>query len=308
MGEENTAPEWLSGIEDESVKESLGGFESQEKLFETIGYKIPEAEVKDWREGLPDDMKKTAERFTSPEDALRSIEDFRKRDSQVRVPGKEATDEEKASYYKAIGVPENAEGYEFKLAEGEESTPEIEAANKQWAERLHGLTVPTETANELVKFLQEDLVAAQAAQNKADEENVKVQEDALRAEWKGDDYEKNKTVANRAFTELANRAGIDIEELTSMETKDGKLLMDDARMMRVFAAVGREMAEGSLGATLTESEINTAEDQLIELRKQITSAQADGNSKKANKLFEQEQALIAKMKGNKNIVGDGRAT
>ena len=307
MGEENTAPEWLSGIEDESVKESLGGFESQEKLFETIGYKIPEAEVKDWREGLPDDMKKTAERFTSPEDALRSIEDFRKRDSQVRVPGKEATDEEKASYYKAIGVPENAEGYEFKLAEGEESTPEIEAANKQWAERLHGLTVPTETANELVKFLQEDLVAAQAAQNKADEENVKVQEDALRAEWKGDDYEKNKTVANRAFTELANRAGIDIEELTSMETKDGKLLMDDARMMRVFAAVGREMAEGSLGATLTESEINTAEDQLIELRKQITSAQADGNSKKANKLFEQEQALIAKMKGNKNIVGDGRA-
>ena len=61
-----------------------------------------EATIKDqdWRSDLPEDLRKTAERFASKADAVRAIESFRKRESQVRVPGKDATDDEKAAYRK----------------------------------------------------------------------------------------------------------------------------------------------------------------------------------------------------------------
>lgn len=300
---------WVDSIEDEGLKESLGKFESQEKFFDVIGYKVPEpleAEPKDWREGLPEDLKKTADRFTSPEDALRSIEDFRKRDSQVRVPGKDATDDEKVAYNKAIGVPENAEGYEFKLMEGEESTPEIEASNKLWGERLHGLHIPVESANELVKFLQEDVAAAHQVEKDADKEFAKKTEDDLKSEWKGDDYDINIKVADKALTEVANRIGVPLENYTNKELKGGRYLMDDPDMVRFIAYIGREMSEGTLGPTLTDSERETVEDQLSDIRKQITEAQSVGDTKKANRLFQKEQDLIAKMDGDKKIVGDGR--
>jgi len=269
---------WTESFSDEN-KEAFKGFESQDKLFEAINYKAPEA--KDWRDGMSDDLKKTADRFTSAEDAVRSIADFRKRESQVRVPSKDATNEEKTAYYKAIGVPETSEGYEFKLSEGEESTPEIEATNKQWSKRLHGLAIPTETANQLVQFLQEDFAAAEEEQVKADAAYVKESEASLKAEWKGDEYEKNKTFANKAFAEVANRAGINMEELSTIETKSGRFLMDDPRMLKLFSIVGREMAEGTLGSTLTEGERDTMTDQLSEIRGKI---EATSNSKEKNRL------------------------
>ena len=301
---ENLEPTWVDSIEDADLKETLGKFENQDKLFEAIGYEVPKApEAKDWREGLPEDLKKQAERFTSAEDAVRSIADLRKRESQVRVPGKDSTDDERSAYYKAIGVPDKPEGYEFKLMEGEETSPEIEASNKVWGERLHGLSIPVESANQLVKFLQEDLAAAQQVETDADAAFVKTSEDALKAEWKGDDFEKNKAFANKAFTEIANRAGINMDELTTIETKNGRFLMDDARMLKLFSVIGREMAEGTLGSVLTEGERDTITDQLTEIRSKIKDAQDAGNSKLANRLYNQEQKLIAKMDGDKPITG-----
>jgi len=177
----------------------------------------------------------------------------------------------------------------------------MEASNKEWGERLHSLKVPTETVNQLLGFMQEDATAFQALEVKADAEFVAQSEAELKAEWKGAEYEKNKDVANRAFKEIANRAGVNLEELTTMETSNGRFLMDTPAMLRIFAAFGREMAEGSLGPTLTDGERGTMQDQLTELRGKIEAANAKGNSKEANRFYQDEQALIAKMDGNKPI-------
>ncbi|MEE9302975.1 MAG: hypothetical protein V3U84_04230, partial [Thiotrichaceae bacterium] len=285
-------------------KEALSGFESQEKLFEAINYKVPEptkADPVDWRDGMDDELKKTADRFTSPTEAIRSIQELRKRESAVRVPGKEATDEETSAYHKAIGVPETAEGYKFELPEGVESTPEIEASNKQWGERLHGLNVPVETVSELVKFMQEDANLMQEQEIKADADFVAQSSAALKAEWKGEEYDKNISIANKAFTEVANRAGINLEELKTMETKEGRFLMDDPRMLKIFSTFGREMAEGTLGPTLTDGERDNLTDELTDVRAKIVAANESGNSKEANRLYQQELAIIAKKDGNKSI-------
>ena len=297
------APVWNEGFSEEH-KEALSGFESQEKLFEAIGYKVPEpakVEPGDWRAGLDEEQLKTAERFVDPASMVRSIQESRKRESLVRVPGKEATDAEVATYHKAIGVPENPEGYVFELPEGMEMTPEMEESNKEWGQRLHDLDVPVETVNTLLGYLLDDAQILRESEVKADANFVAESESILKAEWKGEEYEKNKGVANRAFKEIANRAGIPIDELTMMQTSEGRFVMDDPRMMKIFAAFGREMAEGSLGPTMSEGERGTMQDQLVELRARMEDANHKGDSKTANRLYQDEQALIAKMDGNKPI-------
>lgn len=258
----------------------------------------------DWRSDLPEDLRKTADRFASKEDAVRAIENFRKRESQVRVPGKNATDEEVSVYQKAIGIPEKAEDYEFPdLPEGQELTDEVKASRAQWSERFKELNLPNETAKALSQLVNEDAVEMLKAQVESDKVFAASQEEALRSEWKGDDYDKNKTLANRAFKDIATRAGLDVEALTKIETKDGRFLMDRVEMSKLFAVIGREMAEGSLGPALSDNERDTVGDQISDVRKQIAEAQASGDSKAANLLFAKEQKLIEKMSGSKPVVG-----
>lgn len=262
-----------------------------------------DATNQDWTADLPDDLKETGKRFASKADAVRSIIDLRKRESQVRVPGKDAKPEEIAAYHKAIGVPDKPEAYEFFDAEGFEVTDEVKAERAEWGKRFQALGISKDAAKKLSQFVTEDQQRSYDNLIASDKKFAEEQEAALRAEWKGEEYERNKTLANNAFREVANRTGLNLEALTKIETKDGRLLMDRADMVRMFAAIGREMAEGTLGPTLTDTEKDTVDDQIRGVRDQITEAQASGDSKRANKLYQQEQALIAKRSGNKTIVG-----
>ena len=258
----------------------------------------------DWRSDLPDDLKETANRFTSKADAVRAIADLRKRESQVRVPGRDATPEQIAAYQKAVGVPDKPELYEFPdLPEGLELTDQVKESRTQWGKRFHTLGVSKETAKELSKLVNEDVVRELTAQKEADKAFATKQEEALRNEWKGDEYERNKTLANRAFSDLANRTGLKLDDLTRIETKDGRFLMDRAEIVKMFAVIGREMSEGSLGPTLTESEKDTVDEQIRNIRTQTAEAQSAGDSKRANALYQQEQALIARREGSKPVVG-----
>ena len=256
----------------------------------------------DWRSDLPEDLRKTAERFASVADTVRAIENFRKRESQVRVPGKNATEEEISAYRKAVGIPEKPDDYEFSDLSEEELTDEIKTSRQEWSKRFHQLGIPKESAKALSKMVNDDQQKYMSAQVEADKAFSKSQEDALRAEWKGD-FDKNKTLANRAFKDIAERAGIKLNDLTKIETKDGRFLMDRAEIVKLFSIIGREMAEGSLGPALTESERETVEEEIRGVRNEIDEAQSQGDSKRANRLYQKEQKLIARQRGNKPIVG-----
>ena len=276
---------WTDSISDEGLKESLGQFESQDQLLEAIGYS-PEVvkEPLPWSESiaeLPEDLKKVGERFTSQEDVVRAIQNFQKREGQVRVPGKNATDEELAAYRKAIGIPEDVKGYE------------LDDSRETMAEKFLEWGIPSKTAKDIVGYLDEAKGTYEESQIEEDKAFAKSQEDALRDEWKGD-YDQNKTYANRAFKEIADRAGLDIEELSKIETKDGRFLLDRAEIVKMFASIGKEMGEGTLGP-ISEGQSETISEEIEAVRKQIAEAQGEGNSKKANKLFQKEQALLEKL-------------
>lgn len=301
---------WAAGIKDEGLRGSLSQFESQDKLFEAIGYKPPEPKVIDWREQIKDDdAKKFAEGSTDVNHLVKRALDMRtKLSSAIVRPGKNATPEEQATYRKAMGIPDTHEGYEFPELPAEELTDAVKAERSTWAKRFHDLQIPKETAKLLLQFVGADSAKYLEDQVKADKAFADKAEAALRSEWKGEEYEKNKNMANRAFTELASRAGIAVDFLTKIETKDGRFLMDRPELVKLFAVVGREMAEGSLGPSLSETEVESIDGQINDLRKQQAEAQASGNSKLANELYKKEQAAIARRNGNQGIVGArGRA-
>ncbi len=250
-------------------------------------------EVTDWRKDVPDELKATADRFTSRDDALRAIQDLRKRESHVRVPAKDADEDAVAAYHKAIGVPENVEGYEFPELEDGEMTEEIKADREGWAKAFHEHNIPKAAADALIQRFFETQTAGQEAVLAADKKFADDETAKLKTDW-GGDFDANKTISNRALTDIATRAGVNVEDLKQIETKDGRFLFDNAMLSRMFALVGREMAEGHLGG-VGEGERETIEGQIKTLAKKAEEASASGDRKEANALYTKEQALRAKL-------------
>lgn len=278
--------------------------ESAEKPAEAT----PEAPPPPWYGDVDDDLKKVASRFTSPADALRSIADFRKRESQVRVPGKDATDEDRAKYLKAIGVPDKPDGYEFPALTKEELTDQVKESREGWAKTFHEHGVSKDQASALVKAFMTEQDALLQSAIEADKQHVQQAEDALRKEWQGKNYDVNGTLAKRAFETVASRAGLSVDELNQIRTSADRLIMDDPRMARMWAIVGKEMQEGTLGGAVGEDEREGIEGEIQDLQKKIDEARGRGDTATRDRLYQQQLAAYAKLVGSGPIVGSrGRA-
>lgn len=263
--------------------------------------------VDDWRAPIEDkELRKVADRFASPADMAKAVSDLRKREStSIRLPGKDASDEDVAAYKAAIGVPENVDGYEFALPEGREATDDDKAFQSAAGEVFHKLNISAEQATGLNAWWNEFQAQAEAAQTEADKAFAAETEAALRKEWPGQEFDRNKVFADRAATELF---GDTIEQVREIETKDGKFVLDHPALVKVLARVGREMDEGKLGSVISEGDRDAIDTQIADLDKKIEVAQRSGDRETANRLYQQQLALTQKIVGNQGIVGaEGRA-
>lgn len=259
---------------------------------------------KPWYDGVPDDLKKTAERFASKEDALRAILSMRKRESQIRVPGKDASDEERTAYRKAIGVPEAADKYELPDIPEAFQSDTADTERQGWMAFFHENEVPADLAKTLVARFYEGEQAKLQGLQEADADYAKEQMAALDKEW-GNEAAKNKTLAKRGFDAIADRAGVSPDEMNQIETKSGTFLMDDARLLRIFAVIGREMGEAGLGGVTSDGERDTLNAQIEQVQKEIDTAQANGQDRKANELYQKKLKLTEQREGSGLIVGAG---
>ncbi|WP_428687234.1 hypothetical protein [Roseibium sp.] len=258
----------------------------------------------DWRAALPDDLKKHADQFNSPEDLVKGHRNLRQQLSKAIVPpGKDAGEDEVAAYRKAIGVPADPGGYKFKMPEGVDASENDKAFHAEMAKVFHGLNISKDQAKGLNEAFNTLSTAAQEAQIEADKEYAAQSETELKKSW-GKDYDVNKAHAERAAAQMF---GDDFEEIRAMELRTGRFVMDHPVMLKALATIGREMAEGGLVPPLSDDAAEQANDEIRDIREKIAKAQAAGDNKRANELFQREQALIAKVQGNKSIVGAGRA-
>jgi hypothetical protein len=207
----------------------------------------------DWRSSITDpDAKEFATRLATPADAVKVAMDLRKANSSmVRVPGKDATPEDRAKFNKLIGVPETVEGYTFDI--GREPSEGDKAIQGNLAKIAFENGIPATAMTALSKAVTELATAARVEENRVAVEARAANEAALRKEW-GADYEANKTLASRAvqaFGEIKSHP--EVVEFFDKTLVNGQKLGDHPIMVRMLGNIGRRMGEGEfIGAVGSE--------------------------------------------------------
>jgi hypothetical protein len=154
-----------------------------------------------WMEGLPDELKgdKTLSRYSDLETFARGhLETKRLASSKVIVPGDDASEDDRAAFYNAIGRPENADDYEIKTVElpvdaSDEERAALAEATKPFKEFAHKLGLTAAQATALSEF---DLQRSADFYAKGQEEVG-----ALKTRL-GKDYDTKLAAAQKAFLQI----------------------------------------------------------------------------------------------------------
>lgn len=152
---------------------------------------------KPWMEQLKGDLKTNEilskfDTFSDVAEEFLKIEG--KRDRLVEIPGTESDEATKKEFWKKLGVPEMADGYEFEkpaLPDGLKYDSESEKSFKQLADKLK---LSKAQAKALFEFDVQRNIGAITAQQKAVQEQATASLNALKKEW-GDRFEENSTKA-----------------------------------------------------------------------------------------------------------------
>lgn len=162
----------------------------------------------------------------------------------MTLPGKDATPADWKAYYKAIGAPENAEGYTLPVPDGQDGAFAKEAAAqmaevgllphqaKALAEWWNGKAAAAIEANKTAttKAETDRVVAADAA--------VKTEDAALKNEWQAN-YDANIEAGKRAVRQLfpADKSGAALDALQGA--------LGYGATMRLMQKLGTGLGEGT---------------------------------------------------------------
>lgn len=257
----------------------------------------------DWRKSMAgdnEDALKLLGRYTTPQDAARALVEQRqllsKRDEgMIKLPGENATDEERAAFAKAMGIPESPDKYERYKPEGEGAI-ELAEADKAFVDsaiaELHkagGITASPAVIKTFeglyYKAMEEraSQMAAAAVTKMHENENI------LKQSW-GSDYKVNMTYANSALQAYA--ASGDKAELLELQLADGTKLGAHAGFIKMMANAGRATTEDpAFLATLT-GESMSGDALEAEIKKIEGMRQTDPAGYQRN--FDRYKTLIAK--------------
>lgn len=184
-----------------------------------------------WRDTLPEDLKadKSLESFKDVGALAKSYVETKKlvgvkQDGALKVPGPEATPEERQAFAKALGVPATPAEYKVKAHEmmgHPEWNPAAQAAFLQLAHQ-HAMT-PAQVNAAIGWYA--DFIGQSARDNQRIETEAKVE---LRTAW-GPNYEPYLGAANRGMNRVAEALGVSRDEV--FEATKGS---DPALVAKIF--------------------------------------------------------------------------
>lgn len=265
---------------------------------------VPEAKppsLDDLRSTVADaEHRRVLDRFNSLDDMAKAIVDLRKRESTVRVPGKDASEDDLAAYHKAIGVPDDPAAYEFTVPDGHEPSEDDKAFQAHFGEVFHKAALSTDQAKALNAAWNEFSARAEDEIRKADEAYVKDTEQALRTKW-GGDYDVNRTLARRGAEYLF---GSEFEAATQLEMREGRFLLDHPAILEAFSKVGAEIRESGEGPRMGDSERETLSEQIDDVGRRKMEALDAGDRATAARLDAEQLSLIERRDGVAPIVGN----
>jgi hypothetical protein len=254
-----------------------------------------------WRDAIEDEAtRKLADRYTSPAALAKALgETQREMSGRLKLPGDDASDEDKAKFRKALGVPEEPSGYEISKPEQMDDatfkSDEMQGALGDFSKVAHEAGASKPVVDAMLGWYWEQQAAGAKAQAKADQDFADSAEADLRKEY-GEDYDGNVTFAN----EFLKNYGSD--DLFNFELPNGTLLRSFPPFIRMAAAAGRATSEGQVQMGLLGTEAGTdVKAEYDRLSEEIYTAQQRGETDKAKRLDAERQPLSKRLFGGGDI-------
>ncbi len=258
-----------------------------------------------WMDGIEDDkVRGLAGRYTTPAAMANALYEANRELSQrVKMPGDDASDEDRAKFNKQLGVPETLDDYDLSQPEGFDSelydTEEYQTPIKAIVADMHAKGASQAVVSAMLTKYLEIEAAGKAEIARRDQEYMTKNEADLRKEW-GSTYDENVAFANDYLTASP--------DLVQLELRDGTLLGSHPAFVRQMAEVGRLTNEGQLRFGIAGSDAAAdMQTQYDTLSRDIHTAYQRGDRSQAASLSVQRSALAEKLHGNESVVGAGRA-
>lgn len=212
------------------------------------------------------------ERMGGPENLFKSYRELQLAMSSgqmAKLPGEDASDEERAAYYKRINQPDTAEGLveNLSLSEGKQLGDMDRPAADAFASAIYGAVTPQEITNRAIDWylgLQEQQASEQ---DDIDERNELESREALREEW-GAGYKRELNIANMAF----NGAPEMQELLMDARLADGTLFANNPTAIKWLNHMARQ---SNPIATVTEDGADNIESVEAEIERIETTMRED---------------------------------
>lgn len=202
----------------------------------------PDSGHEDWRAGLPDNLRRVAEKFTSPADVVKSYATLERRlGRSVTVPDGNAAPAEIDAFYARLGRPEGPEGYDVCIPDGLPDHlrpgPEAEAGRAAFLSAMHAAGATPAVVQAAFDWYYDALAQADADSGRAAGAARAEADAALRRDW-GAAYDRNLALARRAARHFGGDDFIAKFERAA--------LADDAVCLRAFSRIGAALAEDAL--------------------------------------------------------------
>lgn len=201
----------------------------------------------------------------------------------VAIPGENATDEEKAAYFKAIGVPETPEGYteKVKLADGRVLGDADKPIFESFAKALHPFGASPDVVNAATDWWM-DFQQANHEQQAEDDASFRIESEvALKQEFGGD-------YANRvnAIGQLFTNADPEVRDLLlNGRAADGRKFGDHPGVVKFLSSLALDLNPSGGLTPVDGSTVTAMETELANLRKLMandTSEYWEGPNAKHN--------------------------
>jgi hypothetical protein len=282
---------WEADQENEDLKTAFADHEAKynesktayqtakDSLFEALKGNVrtgywPE----DWRDKYINDQKdkdgkplddtakekllKRLSRYASPQAAFDAMINAQNKISSglVKIPGKDATKEEIAEYRQALGVPEKPEDYDLSLGEGVVIGDEDKPMVNSFLTKAHEALYTPDQVKTGLQWYYDFIDNEKQKQYEFDTQNNIDTKVELKSEW-GSEYKANiNLMANYLSSDFSPEIA---NILIKARLPNGKLLGDDAEIIRGFAAKARK--ENPMGAMVPGSGTKQHEAMLDEI-------------------------------------------
>ena len=193
-------------------------------------------------DNYPEDIKSnpTIQKFKAPEDLAKSYLELQSvmGNNKVPIPKDENDKVAIATFNKALGIPDTAEGYELEEVKDSDSFKGLSFGDDEFKAVAHKHGLSTKQANGLKASYIEMLTGIRQNNEQEYTDNLHKTKNELMREW-GMKFDQNVNLAQSVMNKFSGSK----EEFDHINA----LIGGDAKALKLLAKVGSQFKEGSLG-------------------------------------------------------------